>query len=356
MANNLLALPIALLALVALPACSPEGGGGKTTDTGDDGGGGDDGGDDGGEETWYAGGIGTAYFLDGTTDGSVFHLEMQAVPQPREGQNYYGWLSNTAGDTLPLGEIAVPSADITLETDLGVNALLEGFTNFTAYMGTGDDANVSGELLWVGIVDPELEDAYQQLLLTTPETPGEEGSVRAVQTTVETVLNLAQDTIDNVSDLAVLQSRSEQISNALTGLGEDLKPDGNAETIDGVMAVLGDDGVAELILSDLDQASASVEPLHPVKDLANWSYDCTQRVQAFADDAANRAAIATAAAGIDQGKARLEDAVENLNWALEGRDENEDGEINLIDEGTIGCAVYYINQMAYLEVSVPAVE
>lgn len=353
-----IALPIALGALLAA-GCGDKDGGGGGDDTGGDGageGGGGEGGGSGGGDTWRASGIGTAYYADGATDGSLFHLEMQAVPDPREGEAYYGWVVNEAGDSIALGQIPITGSDVVFEADVGVNALLEGYSRFEAYAGSGDDANVSGDALWVGTVDPDLEDAYEQMLLSTAEVPGQEGSARAIQTTIEAALALAQDTIDNTTDIGQMQNRGERISNALTGLEEDLKPDGSANSIDDTHPILGEGGGADLVLRDLDQASASVGPGHPVKDLANWSYDCTQEVERHAEDAAGQAAIATAAASIDQGRQRMINVVEMLNYAIDGEDQNDDGSVDPISEGALTCALDYINQMAFMEVGVPGSE
>ncbi len=354
MTRSVLPLAIAAVLLATTTACGDEEG--KGDGDGDDGGdGGGDGGDDGGDgggggDTWRPGGLGEAYFADGTTDGSRFHLEMQAVPDPRDGEAYYGWLLEPGGQSIALGEITVSGGEVLFETDVGLNALLDGYTRFEAYAG-GADANVSGEALWVGTVDPDLEDAYQQLLLSTEEVPGQEGSIRAIQTTIEAALTLAQDTADNVTDLPTMQARAEQISNALTGLAEDLRPDGTAETIADTHPVLGEGGGVDLVLRDLDQASASVEPGNPVKDLANWSYDCTQEVERHADDAAGVAAIVTASASVDAGATRLRQVVETLEYAIAGEDQNDDGNVDPIDEGALNCALDFVNQMAFLEVT-----
>ena len=93
-----------------------------------------------------------------------------------------------------------------------------------------------------------------------------------------------------------------------------------------------------------------------MKDLANWSYDCTQEVQRHAGDAARQAAIASAAASLDQGKQRLGNAVDMLGYAIAGQDQNEDGSVEPITEGALACAIGFISQMAFLEVGVPSAE
>jgi hypothetical protein len=354
MARKMLALSIALGTLLAGGCGDKAGGGGDDTGGGGEGdGGGGEGGGSGGGDTWRPSGLGTAYFADGSEDGSLFHLEMQAVPDPREGEAYYGWILNADGESIALGEIPVSGPDVTFEADVGLNALLAGYNRFEAYAGSGDDANVSGEALWVGTVDPTLQDAYQQMLLSTEEVPGQEGSARAIQTTIEAAMALAQDTLDNTTDLVQLKNRGERISNALSGEEEDLLVDGSANSIDDVHPILGEGGGADLVLRDLDQASASVGPGHPVKDLANWSYDCTEEVARHADDAAAQAAIATAVASVDQGKQRMQNVIESLQYAIDGEDQNEDGSVDPIDEGALTCALGFINQMAFIEVTIP---
>lgn len=346
------------ITIVSAAGCSPSAE--TKTDTADDAG--DDGGGSGGSggsgdvDTWRPSGLGTAYFADGEQDGSLFHLEMQAVPTPRDGESYYGWLESASGDRIALGVIPVAGSDVVFEYELGLNALLDGYSRFEAFAGSGADADVAGEALWLGTVDAELEDAYSQLLLSTPEVPGAEGSVRAIQTTIEAALALAQDTIDNPPELNQLHNRGERISNAITGLGEDLVPDGSANSITDTHPILGEGGGADLVLRDLDQASASVEPLHPVKDLANWSYDCTQEVERHTGDAASQAAIATRATSIEQGQQRMLNLIESLNFAIAGEDQNEDGSVDPISEGALTCAVDFINQMAFMEVGVPSQE
>ena len=107
MTTKLLAPTIALGALLA-GGCSDKGGGSGSdtggTGSGDDGGGGSGGGDGG--PTWRPSGLGTAYFADGSEDGSLFHLEMQAVPGPRDGEAYYGWLLDADGESIALADQA----------------------------------------------------------------------------------------------------------------------------------------------------------------------------------------------------------------------------------------------------------
>ena len=50
--------------------------------------------------------------------------------------------------------------------------------------------------------------------------------------------------------------------------------------------------------------------------------------------------------------ARLTTSNTYLNYALDGFDTNEDGVVEDLIEGTINCSIYYVSQMAYMEVGV----
>jgi hypothetical protein len=345
--------------LVPLSACSGDkaSGGGTdsgATDGGDGGDGGGGGGDDGGSDTWRPAGSGLAFLVDGTEGNSLFTLQVNFPPLPRDGEAYYGWLSGGADGPVALGEIPVDNADqILFETDIGFNGLLAGYDTFTAYAGTGPDADSTGELLWTGTIDPSLRTSYEQLLIADEETPDGSGSVRTVSDTVTTIRDLTDDTINNVSDLAGINVRGETIANTIRGASEDLNDDGTVSILEDTMPILGEEGLIELILDDLAVASASVDPGHPVKDLANWAYDCTQRIQSYAIYAANRAGVASVCGAEASCDEVLYEALTNLNWALEGQDGNGDSEIDPIEEGTVDCAVFFVSQMAYMEVTTP---
>ncbi len=178
-------------------------------------------------------------------------------------------------------------------------------------------------------------------------------SLEKAQATVDRCGGNAKAFACDVSDVAQINARGEAIANTIRGLEEDLDDDGIKSRMEGYMPIIGDDGLILLILADLDTASASVGPGHPVKDLANWAYDCTQRIEGFAQYAANRAGIATVCAAESSCDEVLYQAKENLEWALSGDDINGDSSIDPIEEGTIDCAVYYVSQMAYMEIATP---
>jgi hypothetical protein len=173
-----------------------------------------------------------------------------------------------------------------------------------------------------------------------------------VETTTETIKAHVGDTL-GMEDLAEVHIRAEATANSIQGTEEDIDGDGTAATMVGTMAILGETGLIVRILSGLDVASEAVEPGHPVKDLANWAYDCTQRIESYAEEAYTRTRIATACASSSSCDDNLRDAEDNLGWAITGLDLDEDKVVDLQDEGTIDCAIYYVSKMAVMDVSTP---
>ena len=324
-------------------------GGGKLDEEGGDDGAGpplDDtgGGSDGGEDHWGAAGSGQAHFVDGTTDNSLFHLEITGTQPPRDGEEYRGYLVNDAGGVKEPGAIPVTSNNATFEADIGENALIDGYTNLEVWAGPVGGGQGDGVLLWVGSVDPALTATYEELLLVDPAVPTGEGSLRAVETTTETLISLINNITSATTSIAELNAFAGEVVDSIQG---------GANPVDGTVPILGATGLIELILADLDTASATVEPGDPVKDYANYAYDCTTRIEGYADDAMGRADIAMVCGSEDSCDGLLLQAAENLALALNGEDANEDGTIDPIAEGTIECAITYVSQMAYMDVSVP---
>ena len=317
------------------------------TDTGAPGGG-------GGGQSWSPSGLGEAWLQDGQEDNSLFRLEMNYAIAPPEGQQYFGWLSGENVDSVALGSIEVVSdGTVVFEAELGFNGLVGGYDRFDAYAGTDEaEALASGTHLWSGQIETELREAYESLLISAEGTPDGEGTLRAVETTTEIVQAHIQAAIGK-EDVLTIHVRAEEAANAIEGTEEDIDGNGMVATMDGTMAILGDEGLIERILGGLDVASAAVEPGHPVKDLANWAYDCTQRIESFATEAYTRARIATACASSSSCDDNLRDAEQNLGWALEGMDIDKDEVVDLQDEGTIECAIYYVSRMAVMDVGVP---
>jgi len=299
-------------------------------------------------------GRGEAWLLDGEEDNSLFHLELEYALDPRKDEGYFGFLSGEGLEEIPLGPIDVQEDGVVVfEADVGFNALLAGYDGFNAYSGT-DESTVlaTGTHLWTGQVDQDLKAAYEELLISASDTPDEEGTLRAVETTTETIKAHVGDTL-GMEDLAEVHIRAEATANSIQGTEEDIDGDGTAATMDGTMAILGETGLIVRILSGLDVASEAVEPGHPVKDLANWAYDCTQRIESYAEEAYTRTRIATACASSSSCDDNLRDAEDNLGWAITGLDLDEDKVVDLQDEGTIDCAIYYVSKMAVMDVSTP---
>lgn len=349
-AGGALLPPIVLgMALLAF-GCTDDKGKGQG-DTGEGGGGGGGGGDDTGEtDLWRAMGAGEAYLVDGKSDNSLFTLDLENTTPPRDGEQYWGWLTGGASD-IELGAIEVTGDTVFFQGEIGLNGLLEGYDSFEAWAGPDSGARETGDALWHGEIDPSLKSAYEDLLLSSSDTPDGEGSVRTVETTAETTITYAQEAIDQSLGVTEIYDIAEAVHNAITGGNEDVDGDGTTHTIDGVMPILGDDGLILLILEDLDAASAAVEPGHPIKDLANYAYDCTQRIEEHAEGAATQAGLATVCGSEDACDGYLAEAIEHLQYTLEGYDTNGDDEIDLEVEGTIECAVFFVSQMAYMDVT-----
>ena len=320
--------------------------------TSDDTGGGS--GSGGASDTWRPSGQGEAWLLDGDEDNSLFRLELDYALVPRDGEGYFGWLSGDGVESVDLGPIDV-SDDFTVifEYELGFNALRDGYDRFDAYAGPNQAAaRTSGTHLWSGLIDPDLRAAYEELLIGSAGTVEEEGTLRSIQTTAERILVYVQETI-GMERMTEVHQRAEAVSNAILGEEEDLDDDGEARTVLGTQPILGDEGLISMVLSGLDIASGSVEPGHPIKDLANWAYDCTQRIESYAETAYSRARISTVCASVSSCDDGMEDAEANLGWAMSGQDLDEDGSIEINEEGTIECAIFHVSRMAVMEVSTP---
>lgn len=331
------------LAALLLLAC----GGGKAEGEGDEGAGpplDDTGGGGDGEDTWGPSGSGIAYFLDGSGDNSLFHLEISNTQPPREGEAYQAFLVRADGSVVSMGAVPVTSNSVIFEADIGMNALVEGLTTLEVWAGPAGAGQGSGTLLWGGTVDPALTNVYLELLLVDAEVATGEGSLRAVETTTETLISLTEAITTATASSTELNAFAREFEDSI---------EGGPDAIAGTSPILGPTGAIELILADLDAASAAVEPGHPVKDLANYAYDCTQRIEAHVEDAVYKAGIASVSAGEEVCDGLLLDAAAFLSFALNGEDIDGDGAVDPITEGTIECAITYASQMAYMDVAVP---
>ncbi len=340
-----------LLAVVTGLSIGCNGPGGA--DKEDTGAGDEDTGGGGTGDLWRPAGSGVAYFLDGTVDNSLFHLELTRCTDPAEGEAYYGWVSKSGADPIAVGEITVSNEEVYFESDIGENALLAGYDTFEAWATDNGGTAPEGRQLWVGQVDPIVYDVIQNLVFASALTPDGQGSLRSLETALQEVRTLAQDTLDAPFSASSFTDASESIANSLEGVAEDRNDDGSATTIEGQLGVLGDGGYVELILADLTAATGQVEPGNPIKDYVNYAYDCTQEVESHARYAAINADVASVCLAEDSCRGRMEDAVTEIDSALNGFDTNEDGTIDLLTEGTLECAISWVAAMAQMSVATP---
>ena len=313
----------------------------------------DDTGGGGTGDLWRPSGSGVAYFLDGTTGNSLFHLELTRCTAPAEGEAYYGWISKGGADPVSVGEITVTNEEVYFEHDIGENAIIGGYDTFEAWATDNGGTSAEGTLLWQGRVDPVIYDVIQNLLISSDTTPDGQGSLRSVESSVQALRNAGQEIIDAGFDQESFQATGEAIANGLEGTAEDHNDDGTVSTLPDQIGVLNDAGYIDLILSDLDAASAQVDPGNPIKDYANYAYDCTQAIETHARYAAVSADVVSICLSEDSCESRMLDVLEELGYALDGQDINEDGAIDLLSEGTIECAITYVSEMAQMNVSTP---
>jgi hypothetical protein len=318
-----------------------------TADTEEDTGGGGTG------DLWRASGSGVAYFLDGSGDNSLFHMELTRCTPPAEGEAYYGWVSRGGEDAIALGEITVTNEEVYFEADIGENAIIGGYDTFEAWATDNGGTAREGTLLWQGQVDAVVYDVIQNLLISSDATPDGQGSLRSVESAVQALRNAGQEVVDAGFVQSEFQAAGEAIANGLEGTSEDHNDDGTVSTLPDQLGVLSDGGYIDLILSDLDAATLQVDPGNPIKDYINYAYDCTQAIETHARYAAVSADVVSICLSEDSCESRMLDALTELGYALDGQDLNEDGTIDLLTEGTIECALSYVSEMVQMAVSTP---
>lgn len=318
------------------------------SETGDE-----DTGEGGGTGTlWRPTGAGYAYFSDGMSDNSLFHLELTRCIPPKEGEEYYGFVSKGGTAPVALGAITVSGEEVVFDNDIGINALIEGYDTFEAWANV-DGLQGSGEHLWTGQVDPIIYGVVQNLVIASEVTPTGEGSLRSVETAVEGLRDYGQAAVDGGFSLPEIHTTAEGMMNAIRGTTEDSNEDGSVDVFGEHLGLIGAGGYVELIKADLTAASNQVDPGNPIKDYANYAYDCTQKIETHADAAGRDAEGASVTGSDESALSRLTDSIEGLDYALVGLDENEDGLIDDFTEGTIECAIRYVSQMAQMNVAIP---
>ena len=305
---------------------------------------------------WVPTGSGVAYYLDGVEPNSLFTLEMGTVTPPPESDSYAAYLMGSSSAELYIGPVPVTETTLFWQSETGINALTGGYNRIEIRLVT------AGDVIYSGQVDPIVETTYQKLLISSPDTPDGDGSLREIQQTLETLIQHNSDIIAIEGDMPAIHQGAEATVNTILGTGIDYNNDTIISQIPDLLPLIGDSladtdelsNLRNLVLADLDAASLAahqISPTHHIKDLANYAYDCTQLIGTYVQQAANTAD--NVAGGItDEADcdARLQESNAFLQFALDGFDVNEDGQIEDLTEGTINCAIYHVSQMAYMEV------
>ena len=307
---------------------------------------------------WVPTGSGIAYYLDGVEANSLFTLEMGTVTPPPEDDSYAAYLMGTSITELYIGPVPVTETTLFWQSETGINALTSGYNRIEVRLIN------AGDVIYSGQVDPVVETTYQRLLISSPDTPDGDGSLREIEQTLETLIQHNTDTIALEGDMPAVHQGAEATVNTILGTSIDYNNDTIISTIPDLLPLIGESlaetddlsNLRNLVLADLDAASLAahqIAPTHHIKDLANYAYDCTQLIGTYVQQAANSAD--NVAGGItDEADCdtRLQESNLFLQYALDGFDVDENGRIEDLTEGTINCAIYYVSQMAYMEVGI----
>ena len=306
-------------------------------------------------DTWRAKGSGHAYLLDGVADHSRFLLEVEGTLSPRDTQDYYGWLlGGDAGHQL-LGPFEVIEGNTSFEIELGVNLFENGYSSFEAYASEEEPISPGlGDPLWEGALPEEALAIVSELLISSPDTPNGEGSLRATETTVEIIRSYAQSAITDFVNTATCNGQAEAIYNTITAQAEDKDGNGTIQSIEGLdLGIVGDPSHVTMILEDLTDAFYAFGGLQAEEDVRialDNAHDCVERVESYAQAAATKASVASCGA---QSCCELifNSVVDNLTIALDGTDLNEDRVVDLETEGTVECAIEFVSRLVGFPVS-----
>jgi hypothetical protein len=309
----------------------------------------------GNNEVWAPLGTGHGWFVDGASDNSVFHLEIEQTRPPKTGEAYYGWISKGGSEPISVGEIVVSGESVIFEADIGINAVTAGYDSFEAWATDNGGSTQEGTLLWKGQVDPIIYASMQNLLIASTQTPDGDGSLRSTENYLEQINDHLQDTLATAANnLTALKAEGESLVNAINGTEEDIDENGSISTYNFQFSLNGSGGYIDLILADITVVSDQVEPTNEIKEFGNYAYDCTQLIEEKADDAAFYAELGAASAAASSALSQLEKSLEAVGYALNGQDGDDEGEdIDLITEGTLECAILYVSEMMRMDVAVP---
>ena len=261
-------------------------------------------------------------------------------------------------EDLYAGPLPTDGTVLSWQSEVNRDALIEGYDRMEIRLQTRGDVGYSGQ------IDPIVYSTYGTLLLESPDSLSGQGLLREMQQVIQTIYGTQESMMAVTGDVSTLNSQAEGVMNTIFGQGTDYNNDGVIDVLPDTMPLIGqsfadtDDlsNLRNLVLRDLTLASAAaheISPLHPIKDLANVAYDCTQMVGTHVKSASqetDNVALNQASdeAAIDS---RLALSNEYLTYALDGFDTNEDGVLDDGTEGALRCTLEQVAQMAIMEIA-----
>ena len=133
-----------------------------------------------------SGGKGIAYLLDGTTNNSLFTLELTNATIPPEGIVRRIFAGGTS--EISLGELTVDGSDVYWQAEIGYNGLMDGVNCFEARLRR------NGGVWW------KCRSHHRTSLPTTAYRftlhPKRWGSIRALQSAIQRYNEFAQEGVD----------------------------------------------------------------------------------------------------------------------------------------------------------------